>query len=52
MVSYKFDIPDEKHPFHELNNAIGSVDVKAIVSKDFDKDDVSLCISQSYNNKF
>ena len=41
MVSYKFLIQDQDHPFYALNNKIGSIDITEIRGE-FDRDNVSL----------
>ena len=43
MVSYKFYIEDEEHPFFSLHNKLGSIDIENIRSE-FDKEDVLFLI--------
>ena len=50
MVSFKYSIPDKKHPFHNLDGVVGSVDVEEILNDDFDKSNVSFFINTIFNS--
>ena len=44
MISFKYNISDEDHPFNALNNKVGSIELSSIITKNFDPENVSFLI--------